>query len=366
MGGALVAEGPPTAIGVIGCGAISEVYLRNCTAMPDVRVAACADLDPARASRRAEQFGVPRVLGVAELLDDAEIEVVLNLTVPLAHADLSRRALRAGKHVYSEKPLAVTRDEGRTLLAEAAARKLLVGCAPDTFLGPAWQACRRAIDGGIIGEPVAASAFMLTHGQESWHPDPDFFYAPGGGPLFDMGPYYLTTLVSLLGPVRRVTGSARVTFPTRTITSRPRRGETFAVTTPTHIAGVLDFAQGAVVTLVTSFDVWAHTHSHIEIYGTEGTLLTGDPNHFAGLMRVKRPGETEWTEIYPDTGPGPDLRGLGLAGLVTQMRGGGPLPASGALGYHVLEVMASILEASEAGRHIEIHSAPPRPEPLGG
>lgn len=357
-------EAKPVAVGVVGCGAISEVYLRNCSALSAMRIAACADLYPERAHARAEQFGVPRVLPVQALLDDDEIEVVLNLTVPLAHADLSRRALQAGKHVYSEKPLAVSREDGRGLLEEAASRNLLLGCAPDTFLGPAWQACRRAIDDGLIGEPVAASAFMMTHGQESWHPDPAFFYAPGGGPLFDMGPYYLTVLVSLLGPVRRVTGSARVTFPQRTITSQPRRGEIISVTTPTHIAGVMDFAQGAVATLVTSFDVWKHSHSHIEIYGTEGTLLTPDPNFFAGLTRVRRSNDPEWHELYPDTGPGEDLRGLGLSGLVAQLRGVGRLRASGELAYHVLDVMQAFLDSSDTGRHVELVGPPARPEVL--
>jgi predicted dehydrogenase len=360
-----MSEGKPVELGVVGCGAISEVYLRNCTAMPAVRIAACADLDPERARARAEQFSVARALEVQELLEDEDIEVVLNLTVPLAHADINRRALLAGKHVYSEKPLAVNREDGRGLLEEAARRDLLVGCAPDTFLGPAWQACRRAIDDGVIGEPVAASAFMMTHGAESWHPDPDFFYAPGGGPLFDMGPYYLTALVSLLGPVRRVTGSARVTFPYRTISSPPRRGETITVTTPSHIAGVMDFANGAVATLVTSFDVWNHTHPPIEIYGTEGTLLATDPNHFTGLMRVRRRNEGEWHDIYPDTGAGKDLRGIGLSGLVGQVRGSGRLRASGELAYHVLDVMHAFLDASETGLHVDIASAPDRPEPVG-
>jgi predicted dehydrogenase len=358
-----MSEPKPVSIGVIGCGDISKVYLRNCTALPAMQIVACADLIPERAQTRAEQYGVPRVLEVEELLADDEIEVVLNLTVPLAHADLSRRALLAGKHVYSEKPLAVNREDGRRLLAEAAERGLLVGCAPDTFLGPAWQACRHAIDDGIIGEPVAGSAFMMTHGQESWHPDPDFFYAPGGGPLFDMGPYYVTVLVSLLGPVQRVTASTRVTFPQRTITSEPRRGQIVTVTTPTHLAGVLDFASGAVVTLVTSFDVWSHSFPPIELYGTEGTLLATDPNHFAGRMQARRRDEPDSLDIYPDSGPGPDLRGLGLSELVAQVRGTGRLRASGDLAFHALDVMQAFLDSSETGRHIDITSGIPRPEP---
>jgi predicted dehydrogenase len=205
---------------------------------------------------------------------------------------------------------------------------------------------------------------MMTHGQESWHPDPDFFYAPGGGPLFDMGPYYLTVLVSLLGPVRRVTASARVTFPQRTITSKPRSGQTITVTTPTHLAGVLDFDQGAVVTLVTSFDVWCHSFPPIELHGTEGTLLATDPNHFAGHMQVRRMDDRKPLDIYPDTGPGPDLRGIGLSGLVAQVRGAGCLLASGELAYHVLDVMQAFLDSSQTGRHIDLTSTTIRPDPL--
>ena len=239
-----------------------------------------------------------------------------------------------------------------------------LGAAPDTFLGGGLQTCRQLIDEGAIGEPVAATAFMLIPGHERWHPQPDFYYQPGGGPLFDMGPYYLTALVSLLGPVRRVTGSARATFPERTISSEPRAGERIAVEVPTHLAAILDFASGPIATLVTSFDVWASKAPKLEIYGSQGSLSLPDPNTFAGPVRIRGADDEIW-RVVPVTRPyTKNSRGLGLADMAAGLRGGAAHRASGDLAYHVLEVMHAVETASREGRHVAIESSCQRPAPL--
>ena len=350
-----------TQVGVIGCGTISGIYLKNRTRFETFDVAACADIDMDRARARAEEYGVPRACTVAELLADPEISVVINLTVPQAHATVALAAVRAGKSVYNEKPLTLSREEGRLLLDEAKANDVRVGCAPDTFLGGGLQTSRQLLDAGAIGEPVAATAFMLSHGPENWHPNPEFYYQVGGGPLFDMAPYYLTALINLLGPVRRVSGSARASFPTRLIGSEPFRGQTITVNTPTHVATTLDFTAGPIGTLLTSFDIWSHNMPRIEIYGSEGSLSVPDPNRFDGPVRVRRMGEDEWTEV-PVTRPYSDnSRILGVADMVQAIQSGRPHRASGDLAYHVLEIMHASLESSEQGRHIAIASSVERP-----
>jgi predicted dehydrogenase len=353
-----------TGVGIVGSGFISGIYLENCTAFEILDVVACADLDLERARAKAAQYGVPKACSVEELLADPAVDIVANLTIPRAHAEVALAAIRAGKSVYNEKPLTITRAEGRQILEEAEAAGVLVGCAPDTFLGAGLQTCRKLIDDGAIGEPVAATAFMLGHGHESWHPDPDFYYQPGGGPMFDMGPYYLTALVSLLGPVRRVTGSTRITFPERTITSQPRHGDTITVRTPTHVAGVLDFAGGAIGTIVTSFDVWAAEVPRVEIYGSQGTLSLPDPNTFGGPARLRRAGEREWTEVELTHGYARNSRGIGIADMAYALRSGRAQRASGALAYHVLDIMHAIHDASREGRHIDLESTCERPAPL--
>lgn len=355
----------PVTVGVVGCGKISGVYLANCNAFPNLRVRACADLNMERARESASQFRVPHVCSVEELLADEAIEVVLNLTLPAAHTEISFRALESGKHVYSEKPLAISRDDGRRILEMAVARDLRVGCAPDTFLGGGLQTCRRLIDEGAIGDPVAATAFYLSDGHETWHPDPDFFYRPGGGPMLDMGPYSITALVTLLGPIRRVTGSTRITFPERTITSSPRSGERIRVDVPTHVTGVMDFAIGPIATIITSFDVHSHELPPLEIYGAEGTIRGPNPGTFRGPVWIRRAGEREWTDV-PVTGPYTrDSRGLGLAEMAAAIRSDGPHRASGDLAYHVLDVMQAFEDASRQGRHIDMTSTCRRPEPFG-
>ncbi len=354
----------PVGVGVVGCGNISGVYLRNLMRFADTRVVACADQVPDRAGAAAAQYGIAATPDTAALLADPAVEVVVNLTVPRAHAAVTAAALAAGKSVYSEKPLAVTRAEGRRLLEEAGRRGLRLGAAPDTFLGAGYQTARALLDAGAIGVPVAATAFMLCHGHEHWHPAPEFYYQEGGGPLLDMGPYYLTALVSLLGPVRRVCAAARVTFPERTITSDPARVRRVRVETPTHVAGVLEFAGGCVATLVTSFDVW-HSHAPLlELYGSEGSLGLPDPNSFGGPLRIRGARDAEWRDV-PLRGPYvADSRGLGAADLACALRSGRPHRASGELAFHVLDVMQALLESAEAGRHVPLASTCERPEPL--
>ena len=346
-------------VGLAGCGAISETYLRVLAGFGNVEVVACADLDHARARARASEFGVPRACSTEELLADPRIEVILNLTPPRAHAEVSIAALEAGKHVYQEKPLAVSREEGGRILGAAEAAGRRVGCAPDTFLGAGLQTARRLVDQGAIGEPVAATASFLNHGHEHWHPDPGFYYREGGGPLLDMGPYYLTALVSLLGPVRRVTGSVRASFPAR----RSRAGEAIEVEVPTHCAGVLDFAGGAVGTLVTSFDVWTGLDAALTVYGFEGSLELPDPNEFGGSIRLFRGGGTEWEDVPLRDGFADESRGLGLAEMVDAIAAGRPHRASGELAFHVLDVAGCLYESSREGRHREPGPGV-RPEPL--
>jgi predicted dehydrogenase len=356
----------PVRVGLVGCGYISDRYLRNARLFPELEIVACADAAPERAAQRAAEYGVPAVHTVPELLADPEIEVVLNLTTPDVHASIAQAALDAGKGVYNEKPLAVALKDGKRLVETARARGLRLGAAPDTFLGGGLQTCRQLIDEGAIGEPVAATAFMLIPGHERWHPQPDFYYQAGGGPLFDMGPYYLTALVSLLGPVRRVTGSARASFPERIIRSEPRAGERIAVEVPTHLAAVLDFASGPIATIVTSFDVWASKTPKLEIYGSEGSLNLPDPNTFAGPVRIREAGDDGW-RVVPVTRPyTKNSRGLGLADMAAALRGGALQAhrASGELAYHVLQVMHAVETASREDRHVAIASTCQRPAPL--
>lgn len=350
-------------VGVVGCGNISGIYLQRCTSFEMLEVAACADLDLDRAKSKAEEFSVPKACTTEELLADPDIDIVLNLTIPHAHYPIARAALEAGKSVYNEKPLAISREDGGAMLELARKGGLLIGNAPDTFLGAGHQTCRKIIDDGWIGEPVAATAFMTCHGHESWHPSPEFYYEPGGGPMFDMGPYYLTALVNLIGPVRRVTGSTQITFPERLITSEPKRGKRVPVEVPTHVAGVMDFACGAVGTIITSFDVWAAQLPRIEIYGTKGTLSVPDPNGFGGAVKIKLPGQ-EWREIPFSHSYAENYRGLGVADMAMALKDQRGHRANGDLAYHVLDIMHAFDNASDEGRHIELDSSCPRPEPL--
>jgi predicted dehydrogenase len=351
-------------VGVVGCGNISSTYLRVGPTFEALEFVACADMVEERARARAAEFNIPKAYGVADLLADPDVELVLNLTTPQAHAEIGMAALNAGKHVYNEKPLAVSRADGRRLVELARERGLLLGAAPDTFMGAGIQTVRKLIDDGAIGAPVAATAFMTNHGHESWHPDPAFYYQAGGGPMFDMGPYYLTALVSLLGPVRRVSGSARASFPERTITSKPKFGTTIAVEVPTHVTGVLDFAAGAVGTIITSFDIWAANLPRIEIYGAEGTLSVPDPNTFGGPVQIYTAAERAWREVPLTHSYAENSRSLGVADMAYALRSGRPHRASGDLAFHILDIMHAFHESSEQGRYVELASSCERPAAL--
>ena len=350
---------PKTKIAIVGCGNISDTYIKNCLAF-GLDIVACTDMDMSRAETKAEQFELS-ARPITEVLADSSIEIIVNLTPPNAHAVVSYAALDSGKHVYSEKPLATNRTDGAKLLELAKQKDRRIGCAPDTFLGAGLQTCRQVLDAGAIGEPVAAVAFFAGRGMEMWHPNPEFFYQPGAGPMFDVGPYYLTALVSMLGPVRRLTGSSRISFPERLITSQPLAGTTIQVNTPTHVTGVLDFVSGPVATVITSFDIWAANLPRMEIYGSEGSLSVPDPNTFGGVVRVKSAQDEEWRDVPLLNGHTENSRGLGVADMAKAIRENLPHRASGEMAFHVLDLMQSFEEASTSSQHIEIPSRCERP-----
>ena len=354
----------PVKVGVIGCGNISSAYFSHAPAFPILEVAACADLDEGKARAQAEKFGVPQVLTVEEMLAHPEIEIVLNLTIPQAHIPIARQAVAAGKHTYAEKPLGLDRTEAQALLAQAAASGLRVGCAPDTFLGAGIQTARKMVDDGAIGRPVAFTAFMMGRGHESWHPSPEFYYQPGGGPMFDMGPYYLTALLNLLGPLKRLTGAASIAIPNRVITSQPLHGKEITVTTPDHIAGTMEFAGGAVGTIITSF---ATHHAQydgkfpITVYGTEGTLKVPDPNGFDGAVQINMGGGFEDVPPAFPTGYG---RMLGVADMAHAIRSGRAHRANGEQAYTVLDAMQGFLDSSQTGQAYTLSAPYERPAPM--
>lgn len=353
----------PVHVGLIGCGKICDQYFVGCARYDFIKIVACADLDPARAEAKAREHGI-RALSVDDLLAAPDIDLVLNLTIPAAHATVNTRALEAGKHVYTEKPFALEAAEGARVLALARAKNLLVGCAPDTFLGGGLQTARKAIDDGVIGRPVSALAFMLNRGHESWHPSPQFYYERGGGPMLDMGPYYITALINFFGPVSRVTGSAQAAFKERLITSQPLAGTKIPVHVPTHVTGVMDFASGVTVTIVTSFDTWPYPLPNLIVFGTEGTIEAPDPNRFDGSVRVRQGSVSSYTEI-PHSHTIERGRGSGLADMALSiLRRDRPHRASGALAQHVLEVMEAFDKSSTSGQHIAISSTCERPPAL--
>ncbi len=352
----------PVRIGLIGCGTISGAYLRAAATFDILHFVGCADIDPQAAKRTEKTFGVP-AMTVDAMLGQDDVEVILNLTIPAAHGEVNLAAIGAGKHAYCEKPFGLDVAEGERVLAAAAAAGLRVGCAPDTFLGGGHQTVRGLIDAGAVGEPVAGTAFMMSPGPESWHPNPDFYYQPGGGPLFDMGPYYLTALVHALGPVRRVAAITGRGRRRRTIGSEPYAGEIINVNVDTHAAGTLEFRSGVVVTVVMSFDVRAHSNRFIEIHGIDASLSAPDPNGFGGKVRISA-GHREWQERPLTHGYTDNMRSIGLADMCAGIRSGRDHRCNGLLAQHVLEIMAAFGASSAQGRHVELTSKPERPAPL--
>ncbi len=351
----------PVGVGIIGAGTISTTYLENLTAFPDVSVPGTADPDGDRAPAPPQTSGLPWSGAVAGLLADPTVELVVNLTIPAVHAEVGLSVLDAGRHVWSEKPLALDRPSARKLLDRAAERGLRVACAPDTVLGAGLQSARRAIDGGAIGTPQTALALFQSPGPESWHPAPEFLFTAGGGPLLDMAPYYVTALVQLMGPIARVTATAGRARESRTIGSGPRAGTVFAVTVPTTVTALLQFARGGSAQAVFSFDSEVR-RTTLEVAGTAGTAVLPDPNRFDGDTQVFTPGEKEPRTITASGAA--SSRGTGVLELARAVRAGVPERASGELAYHVLDVMLSIAESAEAGRTVEVPAAVDVPPPI--
>ncbi len=351
--------GQPLRIGVVGCGAISGQYLATASRLAALDVTAVADLRSDRADAIAARHGA-RALSVEALVADPEVDLVLNLTIPEAHAEVALTAIAAGKHVYGEKPLASTTTAARKVMDAASAAGVRLGCAPDTVLGTGIQTARRAVDDGRIGTPIAATATMVTPGHERWHPDPDFYYRLGGGPLLDMGPYYITALVTILGPVIATLGAASHSRSTRTIASGPRAGEVIAVDVDTHVTGVLVHESGVLTTLVMSFDAVASHAAPIEIHGGSATLVVPDPNMFEGDVQVRDIGAVDWATLPPSAGYRGASRGYGIADLAATPPGSEPR-AGGRLAYHVLDIMESLLTSAGSGRSVDVSSSCERP-----
>ncbi|HTI01110.1 MAG TPA: Gfo/Idh/MocA family oxidoreductase [Acidisoma sp.] len=365
------ASAKPVQLGIVGCGNISSTYIATLHMFDFVRVKAVTDVVPAAAQARTGEFGV-EATSLAGMLADPAIDIIINLTSPVAHAEISQAALEAGKHVYSEKPLGITVAEGEGLLALARRKSLRLGGAPDTFLGAGHQLSRRLLDDGVIGQPVAGTALMMIPGHEHWHPNPDFYYQRGGGPMLDVGPYYVTNLITLLGPVRSVFGTEKITRAQRPVLSEPRRGDIIKVEVPTHTTGVMEFENGATVTIVTSFDIVKHRHNQVELYGLDGSLVTPDPNNFSGPVELYKRGEEAWERVpddHPYDRPTHDyaggLRGLGAAEMAHALQHGRPHRVSAELAMHALDVMTGFQRSAESGRTIAIETRCDRPRPIG-
>lgn len=364
-------------VGVIGCGTISGIYMQNMSRFPRLKLVACTDIREEAAQSAAARHGIS-ARGVDGLLASPDVDVIVNLTVPAAHFAVSQAALSAGKHVFSEKPLCIEPEHGRALLAEAEGRRLMLGCAPDTFLGAAGRLARELIDTGKIGRVLSGTCFLMSHGMEHWHPDPEFLFKPGGGPILDMAPYYLAALVNLIGPVASVQARTSTGFAERIVTADgPRTGHAIKVETPTTAMALIRFASGADIVFAMSWDVWKHGHSPIELYGTEGSLRVPDPNFFGGAVEYTERGG-DWISIdssgrpfgrpnwrspaWPATTPDrANYRCLGVAELAGAVSHGGPHRSSGALASHVLDAMHAILRAGEHGGEVEVKSRVERP-----
>ena len=369
-------------VGLIGTGHVSDVYLKNCAAFDGMDIVACGSLNLDESRKKADMFDVPRVMSPDEIIDDTGIDAILNLTIPAAHAEITLRALNAGKHVYSEKPFVTDVKDGQAILDLAASRKLAVGNAPDTFFGGRWQTVRKFLDNGVIGRPIGIAAFVPTHGVERHHPNPDFYYAKGGGPLLDLGPYYLAAMVFLLGPITTVGGMAKRSFPERVIENGHRHGEIMPVEVDTHSLSLIKFKNGVIGQMMVSFDVWESETPRLEIYGTEGTICIPDPDPVDGAnifhgpvwyrtratsrwtMRPRPKAPADWSVGENTHGLNFDARGVGLAEMAHAIRDGRPPRASGTLGLHLCEVMQGIADGHKSGRFVDIISSCERPPML--
>lgn len=361
-------------VGIIGCGNVSEHYMRYGPLFNGFEVIACADLNKDAAIAKAKEHGL-RADTVDELLAADDIDIIINLTIPVAHADVSTAILNAGKHVYSEKPFVLSVEEGNTLKKLAEAKNLRIGSAPDTFLGASHQHARHLIDSGKIGNVTSGTAIVQSHGMEHWHPNPDFFFQPGAGPVLDLGPYYISNLVQLIGPVRAVTAVTTSPSKTRTIGCGPRDGEKIPVDTPTTIHALLEFENGAVINMICSWDVWSHGHSNMELYGELGTLYMPDPNFFAGELKLTSGADfvelPEWEHPYSvpnfhdnDGRHLANYRCSGLSDMAVSIQQGKPHRCSLEFAHHVVDVMTSILNSGESGQKIKMTTTCERPEPL--
>jgi predicted dehydrogenase len=342
-------------VGIIGAGVISKQYLDNLTSFPDIKVVAIGDLFEDAAAARAAEYGVPVHGGVDAVLGNPDVEIVINLTIPAAHVEVATQAVNAGKHVWSEKPFSLDRESGRALLKVADAAGLRLGCAPDTFLGAGLQTARRMIERGDIGTPLTALTLMQSPGPESWHPNPAFLFQDGAGPLFDIGPYYLTALVQTFGSIRRVAAFGSKSKETRVIGSGPKAGEEFAVTVPTHVSTILEFEGGESAQSIFSFDSPYKRAGFVEITGTEATIALPDPNNFDGDIRICANGSDDWT-VVPSVGSTAS-RGAGVLEMARAIREGRPHRAQGELAFHVLDTMASIAESIDTRAFVDIESS---------
>jgi len=362
-------------VGIIGCGNISTTYFGLAPLFKGLKVLACADLNMNAAELRAEEYKV-KAQTIDELLANDEIDVVVNLTIPDAHYPVSRRILEAGKHVYSEKPLVLTLEQGEELRRLAKEKGLAVGCAPDTFLGGAHQLARKFVDDGGVGRITSGACYVMGPGMEMWHPNPDFFFLPGGGPILDMGPYYIASLINLIGPVKRVGALTSMAQTSRTITSQPRNGEVIPVKTPTNIQALLEFVSGATVTLTASWDVWSHRHGNIELYGTDGSIFVPDPNFFGGTVEASgRDKEIKalggWDHPFgisnqeSPQGPRANYRTAGLADMAAALIEGRDARCSLDRTLHGVDVMTSILKSGAEGRFVDLTTTCTQPAALG-
>jgi len=362
-------------VGIIGCGNISTTYFSLSPLFKGLKVLACADINMDAARLRAEEYKV-KAQTIDELLANDELDVIVNLTIPDAHFPVSKRILEAGKHAYSEKPLVLTLEQGEELRRIAKEKGLAVGCAPDTFLGGAHQLARKFIDDGGVGRITSGSCHVMSPGMEMWHPNPDFFFLPGGGPILDLGPYYIANLINLIGPVKRVGALTSMASETRTITSQPRNGETIPVKTPTTIQALLEFVSGANITLTASWDVWSHRHANMELYGTEGSLYVPDPNFFGGTVEASgrdkdiKPLEN-WAHPFgianqeSPSGPRANYRTAGLADLAASLIDGRDARCSLDRTLHGVDVMTSILKSGAENRFVDLTTTCTQPAALG-